>query len=80
MKERGIANKENAQVSSYTDKQTGEVFEWKNREFITFLNEHPELKDKFKQEIRQSLYVEQDPDKITGDILEEVDEVEEDEE
>lgn len=44
------------QKSSYTDKNTGEVHEFLDRNFVSFISDKPELKEILRKEIKQALY------------------------
>ena len=61
----GEADKISAQKSSITNKDTGEVYEFQNRKFVDWVrqNENKEAHIYCKQKVKESLIIEQDPDK-----------------
>jgi recombination protein RecA len=69
LQEYEIVEKSSAQKSQYIDKDTGEVHEFLNRNFVSYLRERPELRKKLQKEVKRVLYREQDPMKREEDIV-----------
>ena len=66
----GEAAKISAQKSSITNKDTGEVYEFQNRKFVDWIRQdaNREAHIYCKQKVRESLIIEQDPDKREEEI------------
>jgi len=73
----GVCEKISAQKSSYTDKSTGEVYEFQNRKFVDYVLGRPELREKLRKEVKKCLYIEPDPYKRNDEIV--LEELKEDE-
>jgi recombination protein RecA len=67
----GTAAKISQQKSSITNKDTGELYEFQNRKFVEWVR-NPANKEAHaycKQKVKESLVIEQDPDKRDEDIV-----------
>ena len=66
----GEADNISAQKSSITNKDTGEVYEFQNRKFVDWIREddHKEAHAYCKLKVKQSLVIEQDPDKRDEEV------------
>ena len=64
-----IADAITLQKSSFTDKENGEVHEFKNNKFVEYVRDKPELRTKMKKLIKQALYIEQDPYVRTEEVV-----------
>ena len=76
MKDYEIVEKISAQKSSYTDKENGEVHEFLDRNFVQFIKERPELREKIRSEIKQVLYKIPDFKNEDVELVEDVEESE----
>ena len=71
----GVAEKISAQKSSITNKDNGEVYEFKNTKFLDWIRAaaNNEAHKYCKQKVRDVLVIEQDPDKREEElVLEEI--------
>ena len=61
----GAAAKISQQKSSITNKDTGEIYEFQNRKFVEWIRNsaNKEAHAYCKQKVKESLVIEQDPDK-----------------
>jgi recombination protein RecA len=67
----GAAAKISQQKSSITNKDTGEIYEFQNRKFVEWIRNsaNKEAHAYCKQKVKESLVIEQDPDKRDEDIV-----------
>ena len=66
----GVAEKISAQKSSITNEDSGELYEFKNSKFVEWIRsvENIEAHTYCKKLVKQSLVIEQDPDKRNEEI------------
>ena len=66
----GVAEKISAQKSAITNKDTGELYEFQNRKFVEWVRkaENAEAHAYCKKMVKQSLIIEQDPDKRDEEV------------
>jgi len=65
-----VAEKISAQKSSITNKDNGELYEFKNSKFVEWVrkSENAEAHAYCKKMVKQSLIIEQDPDKREEEV------------
>jgi len=66
----GVADKISAQKSSIVNKDTGEIYEFQNRKFVDWVRNpaQEEARAYCKLKVKQSLVIEQDPDKRVEEV------------
>jgi len=66
----GVADKISAQKSSIVNKDTGEIYEFQNRKFVDWVRDpaQEEARAYCKLKVKQSLVIEQDPDKRDEEV------------
>ena len=67
----GVATKISAQKSQIINKDTGEVYEFQNRKFVDWVREieNKEAHEYCKFKVRESLIIEQNPDKRNEELI-----------